>query len=198
MSTGVLISPVRQYIKGGSGGWLALRPEINVDEIKKQAVPDQVQVGVFFGYSMPIYVADPDNHEEVYFKQTVPLRWNGRSDIIIHLNVALAAAETVGDYFRFQLSWEHLIDGQPIPATSNDVTAEHIVLAGRNAQYDEYELDFVIDYDIDGVGNEILSHELLAARLRRVDATDPDIAGEVIVLDWHTHFRADKMFGELP
>ena len=171
---------------------LALRPEINLDEIKKQAVPDQVQIGVFFGYSLPIWNSD---HEELYMKQSVPGRWDGASDIVAHVTVGLSQAEDVGDNFKFQLSWNHVaIESDVVPLTSHDVTAEQAVLAGRTAQYNTYTLTFIIDYDIHGVGNEMQAHDVLAYRLRRQDATNPDVTGEIIVLDWHDHFVVDKMF----
>ena len=172
---------------------LTLRPELNVDEVKKQTVPEQVEVGVFFAYSLPVWSAD--SHEELFFKQSIPARWDGATNITIHVLVALSAAEDVDDYFKFQLSWNNVADeSDVIPATTHDVTAEQIVLTGRSAQYNVYELVFTIDWAADGEGNEVQAHDLLACRLRRVDATNPDVTGEIYVLDWHTHFIVDKMF----
>jgi len=37
---------------------LTVRPVVNVNEIKKQAVPDSVQIGLFFGWSLPVYNSD--------------------------------------------------------------------------------------------------------------------------------------------
>jgi len=109
--------------------------------------------------------------------------------------VALSDAEDEGDYFKFQLSWQNVADASDvISAATHDVTAEQAVLAGRIAQYNVYELIFIIDYDADGEGNEIQAHDLLTYRLRRVDATNPDVTNEIIVLDWHDHFTVDKMF----
>lgn len=63
---------------------LTLRAELNVDEIKKQAVPDQIHIGagVFFGYSMPIWNED---NEELHFRESVPARWDAASDITFHV-----------------------------------------------------------------------------------------------------------------
>lgn len=171
---------------------LILRAEIDYTAQIAHTKPTQVAVGVFKGFSFPVYAAD---NEELFFRETVPERWDGASDIIFHVKVALAGGEDVGDNFKFQLSWEHSVGEVVIPATSNDVPVEQAVLTGRNAQYDEYDLTFTIDHDIDGVDNEIKSHELLAARLRRIDATNPDVTNEIIVLNWHTHYGCDKMLG---
>lgn len=173
---------------------LTLRPEINIDEVKKQTVPDQVPIGVFFGYSMPLYVADPDNHEELYFKENVPGRWDGASDITVHMLCCLASAETTGEDFNFQVSWNQVGTTDVVPATTHDVTHQIEVVDGT--QYATYELTFTIDYDVD-VGDPIAIHDLLAVRLRRVAATGvgvDEVDGEVIVLDWHTHYQVDKMF----
>ena len=174
-------------LAGAAKRHLTLRPEINVDEIKKQAVPVQVEVGSFFGYTMPIYAAD---HQHLHFKQVVPGRWDGASDAVADIFCCLSGAEDVGDYFKFQVNWEYAEVGEVVPATSHPVDVEQIVLAGRAAQYDIYKLEFAIDLDGEGA----TSFDLLALELRRIDATDPDVTGNIIVLDWHVHYQVDKMF----
>lgn len=158
-------------------GTLILRAEMDYTTQIAHTKPTQVAIGVFKGFSFPIYNTD---NEELFFRETVPGRWNGASDIVFHVKVALANTEDVGDNFKFQLSWEHAIKEEVVPATSNDVEVEQAVLTGRNAQYDEYFLTFTIDHNIDGAGNEIKAHELLAARLRRIDATNPDVDNEIM------------------
>lgn len=174
---------------------LTLRPEINVDEIKKQAVPHQVQVpedGIFFGYSMPIWTED--SHEELFFRENVPGRWDGASDITFHILVALNTAQPAATrYFKYALDWNQVGDDEVVPAAVHNFPVEQTVPAST-AQYTTYELTFTITYDVDG-GDPIAIHDLLAGRLRRIAATTGDeITGEVIVLDWHTHYTVDKMF----
>ena len=168
---------------------ITLRPEINIDEIKKEAVPDQVQVGIAFGYSMPIYAADS---EQLFFKQHVLHRWDEASDIRVKVIVCLAGAEDIGDKFKFQLSWEHTAQDGTVSVTSNDVEVEQTVLTARNGQYAVYVLTFTIDYNIDGAGNEIKAGELLSARLRRIASAEPQITNEVIALDWIVEYQRDK------
>lgn len=170
---------------------LTLRPSLNSIEQIAHAKPTQVAIGVFYGFSMPVYAAD---NEELFISQIVPGRWDGVSDIEIHVFCCLGGVEDVGDNFKFQLSWEHAVDENVVPATTHDVQVEQAVLAGRAAQYDLYVLCFTIDYDADGVGNEIQPHEVLGMRLYRIDATNPDVTNEIIVLDWHDHYEVDKMF----
>jgi len=170
---------------------LTLRPMMDSVAQLAHAKPTQVTIGVFKGYSFPIFAADD---EQLFFREVVPGRWDGTSDIKFHALVCVAVNEDVDDRFQFRFSWEHIAIGSITPITSNDVDVEQIVLVGRNAQYNLYELVFTIDYDIDGAGNEIQAHELLAATLYRIAATASEIAGEVILLDWHTVYNVDKMF----
>lgn len=168
---------------------LTLRPELNLFEIKKENVLAQAEIGVFFGYILPLWTA----HEELFLTAMSPGRWDGTSDIHAMAIVALGDAEDVGDNFQLRLSWEHAPAGEPIPATSNDVDVETTLLAGRVAQYDQYMVRFVIDYNIDGGGNEIKHHELVAMRLRRIAASELEVDNDIIVLDWHLHWHVDKM-----
>jgi len=175
---------------GNPLGALTLRPEVNVDEIKKQAKPDQVQIGVFFGYSMPVYNSD---NEEIFFRENVPGRWDGKSNITLHVLVALASTQIGARYFKFQFSWNQVTEGEVVPATTHDVEVEQAMADGVT-QYTAYELEFTLDYDVD-TADPILSHDLLSGRLRRIAATSGDEAlDEIIVIDWHTHYIVNKAF----
>ena len=188
------ISSIGQLTLSGRGSeGLTLRPELQQEEIRKVLKPDSIYVGAFYGYSLPIYAAD---NEELFFKQRVPVRWDGESDIHVHMIVALSDAEDVGDNFRFQLSWQHCGCHLPNPtvrATTFDVEMEQAVLVGRSAQYSVYLMHFLIDYDIEGAGSEIHSQELLAFRIRRIAATAPQVANEILVFDTVTVYRRDKL-----
>jgi len=171
---------------------LTLRPVINTGEINKRTVPTQIQRGVYFGYSLPVYNSD---YQEVYISQRVPYRWDGTSNIRVKARVALAGAEDVGDKFQLRLSWEHLPCEIEVPDTSNDVDIETIVLVDRNAIYDEYCITFLIDYDIDGVGDEVKAGELMAGRLRRIAASSLEATGDIILLASSVEYQIDKFGG---
>ena len=175
-------------LAGAAKRHLTLRAAINVGEINKRTVPTQVQVGVFFGFSMPVYDTD---YEELYFRENVPGRWDGASDITFHVTVALALAEDIGDKFQFQLSWNQVGAPDIIPVTTHDIPVEITVV--DNTQYATYDLEFTIDYNVD-VGDPIVAHDDLSARLRRIAASSLECTGEIIVIDWHTHYTVDKMF----
>ena len=171
---------------------LTLRPEINTAEIAKRTVPAQVQRGVFFGYTLPVYNSD---YQELFVRERVPYRWDGTSDIRVKIRIALAGAEDVGDKFQFRFAWEHEPCSVELPDTSNDVDVETIILVDRNAIYDEYCVTFVIDHDIDGVGNEVKAGELMAGRLRRIAASSLEATGDIILLDFAFEYQIDKFGG---
>jgi len=183
----------RLTLVGASKRILTLRPEINQDEIRKNLKPDSAQIGVYFGYSMPVYAAD---NEELFFKQRVPYRWDGASNPKSQIEVCLSGAEDVGDKFKFQFSWEHYAANAVVPDTANDVEVQQVVLTGRGALHSSYALTFEIDYDIDGAGNELKAGEVLGARLRRIASDAPAVTNEIIVLDWVTTYRRDKLGGD--
>ena len=179
-------------LNGAAKRSLTIRAGIDYVAQIAHAKPTQVTVGLAKGYSMPIYAAD---NEELFFSSKVPYRWDLISNISFRTFVAISAAEDVGDKFKFQFSWENNIYGEPIKTTIKDVEIEQAVLVDRNEQYDIYLMIFDIDYDAYGVGNEITSLNIINGRLRRIAAAEPQITGEVIILDWYMVYNVDKMFG---
>lgn len=171
---------------------LNLRPDLDFSKITAQGKPTQVVYGAFLGYSLPLYAAD----EELFFSINTPGRWDGGSDVIIHILIALSGAEDVNDDFKLQVSWEHADIGEPIENTTHDVEVETNLVAGRVAAYDTYQVDFTLDYDVD-TPDILQAHDLIAMRLRRVAVAGTEINGEVIVLDYHMEFTVDKMFRAL-
>lgn len=167
---------------------LTLRADLDYTTITAQGKPTQVIIGVFHGYSMPIYAAD---NEELFFNENVPGRWDGASDITFHVLVALELAETADETFKFQFSWNQVGTTDIVPVATHDVTDEITVIDGT--QYATYMLEFTIDYDADA-GDVIVPHDDLSARLRRIASGGDEVDGEIIVLDWHTHYTVDKMF----
>jgi len=177
-------------MKGTAKRAISLRSDFNTVHQVSHGKPTEVQIGVVFGYSMPIFNADD---EEMFYKEMVPGRWDGESDITFMIRAALASAETAGEVFKMQLSWESNREGEEILATSHDVEVQTTLLAGRAAQYDIYLVEFDIDWDIH-TPTMILPHDALSGRLRRIAATGDEVDGEIIVLEWHTHYDVDKMF----
>ena len=49
-----------------------LRPQLQQEEIRKWLTPDGVYIGIFYGFSLPIYA---DDNEELFFTERIPYRW---------------------------------------------------------------------------------------------------------------------------
>lgn len=177
-------------------GKLSLRPSLDLASVGKQEKPTVITIGVFRCFSMPIWSSPANADEELFYETRVPYRWDGISNLIVPFNVALEENESVGDKFKLQLAWEHDDCTGIIPVTSNNVEVEIEVLAGRNNQHDSYCVEFAIDYDIDGAGNEIQVGSLIAGRLRRIAASSNEITNEVLIR-YHLEVEqtVNKFFG---
>lgn len=173
---------------------LTLRADIDYVPVIALSKPTQVTIGVFRGFSMPIWNSGINADEQLFFNENVPGRWDGESNIIFHVLVALASAETAGEKFKFQLSWNHTGIDHVLSVTTHDTTDEITVVDGT--QYAVYLLEFTLDYDVDPE-DPVLFHDDLVARLRRVESSGDEVDGEIIVLDWHTQYQVDKMFKAL-
>ncbi len=179
---------------GSAKRLLTERPDFDFSKITAQGKPTIVVLGAHTGFSLPVYAAD----EELFFVVNVPGRWDGVSDINVHILVALDQAATANDDFNLQLSWRNSREGSDpttsvvLDNTTHDVTVETNIVDARKAQYNMFLIDFVVDYDTDVT---ILSHDLLSMRLRRLAAAGTEFApGEIIVLDVHVDFIVDKMY----
>ncbi|GAI62989.1 unnamed protein product, partial [marine sediment metagenome] len=81
----------RMTMVGGARKWRVLRPELQQEEIRKVLKPDGVYIGVYYGYSLPVYAND---NEELFFKQRIPYRWDGVS------NFEILVSETHQDFLN--------------------------------------------------------------------------------------------------
>ena len=170
---------------------LRIRPEMDQAKVAGVGAPTVVSWGVYSGFSLPTAGAD----EVLFFNDTVARRWDGASDIIFGIQVCLAAANVgASTDFAFTTSWEHYVKGVVVPATSNPVTCDDVATGADVAQYLSFaDITFIIDYDIDGEGNEVVAGETLGIKLDRVvpESTN-DFAGEIIVLDTYIQYQCDK------
>jgi len=170
---------------------IEIRPELDQARTIAPGKPTRVSRGVYRGFSLPIYAAD----EDLFFDICVPQRWNGTSDITVHVHGWLDTANT-DKKFQLCIDWEHITVGTDVvPNTSNTVPVE--TSTGTAAQYKTFEVSFVIDYNIDG-GDDIAYDDDLAFRLYRIAATGDEIAGEFVVKHAGVIFQRDKMGAAVP
>jgi hypothetical protein len=170
---------------------LTLRPNL-IDTRTKVSdnKPTETLRGCNQGYSFPVYAADD---EELYFKQRIPIRWDGTTDPQFGMCVTLAAGEDVGDKFKFQLEWQTTAAGNVMGDTTSNCTSEQVVLTGRNDAHDTYFVFF--NLDASDATNPIEVGSMLQARLRRIASAAPAITGEVVVWDWATMWAVNNVYG---
>ena len=164
---------------------LRQRPDLDITTIVGQSfVPTLVWIGKTSGFSLP--VTNESDHEWLTLTHSVPRRWDRKSDICLGVLCAINTANT-NKKFQLRFDWEHFTVGDVVPATSNPVPVE--ITTGTDAQYKSYVAEFTIDYDIDG-GDLILAGDELSGRPSRIAATENEIAGEVIIIDyWLGYYR---------
>lgn len=176
---------------------LTQRPQLVVNNLIKigatiEIIPTPIEVGVFSGYSMPVYNSDG---EEMFFRMRVPYRWDGVTNPAFKMIVALSAAEDVGDKFKFQLDWNNTSVTGAIEADVVTVTAETTITAGHSAQYSTYSVSFDLDYDNAGLQQTMVARNNLSGRIRRIAASSLEVSNEIILLDWVSTWSVDKIFG---
>ena len=175
---------------------LTIRPAMNLAKIAQNEKPTLVTYGANQCFSMPIYSADD---EEIFFVFNVPGRWNGSSDLTLHVTCALSVSETANDDFNLQLSWQSTAAGADpstvriLENTTVDVPIETNIADARKAQYNVFEVDFVLDWNNAGLNNNLVTHDTVSCRLRRLAVAGTEIAGEILVLDSHVHMTIDKV-----
>ena len=173
-------------LTGDARSWIEFRPDLDPTKLSVNAKPTIVTQGIAIGYSLPTYAAD----EELFYQICVPSRWDGESDIHVHIHGWLDTGQNEAtDAVNLTLEWEHFSVGEVVPATNNTVEVE--VVTGAASQYTVFQFDFTIDYDIDG-GDVILPDDELEFRLYRT-ASSHEIAGEIAICHAGILFRCDKL-----
>jgi len=176
-------SPI--ILTGDARSWIEFRPDLDPTKLSVNAKPTPVVQGIMLGYSLPLEAAD----EELFYGICVPNRWDGESDIYVHIHGWLdTSQDEAADAVKLALDWEHYTLGDVVPSTNNTVYKE--VVVGAVAQYTSVQFDLIIDYNIDS-GDQILADDQIGFRLYRV-ASSHEIAGEVVICHAGVIFRCDK------
>jgi hypothetical protein len=170
---------------------LAIRPALFAGKTTTPQKPTPIFYNAFATYSMPIYNSD---NEELFWRLSVPGRWDGTTDIEYVLYVALDTAETLNDDFKMQLSWSNTNGTTGVVSSSTvDVPVSGKCTTNHDAQYSVFKLTFTIDVSA-GPGGALASGDVLAGRVRRIASNGTEIAGELLVLDHTLNFTVDRVF----
>lgn len=182
---------------GDATGTLIMRPQLYAGRASA-GVPTFITYNTFGGYSMPVWTTPANQYEELYFREYIPRRWDGASNITAIMTVCLASAETAGEDFRMQLSWTNNIGSGVLGAAAlEDLETQQELQGGRAGQYDVYRLSFAIDYTVPAPDLAAADH--FGGRIRRVDATGDgvdEVDGEIILLDFVMRYETDKIYSQ--
>lgn len=172
---------------------LEFRPDLDFEKIRgNTGIPTRVYRGLSGGFSLPVF---NDDNEELYFELCMPNRWDGESNITVHVYCWLAGNEDSKN-FKLRLSWEHHTIGDNVPESSNNVDVQTATGASALAG-DSYKADFTIDYDID-TPDDIIADDLVNLRLRRIAASANDCAGEIVIEHVGVIVTRDKIGSAVP
>lgn len=176
--------------------YFEFQPEIDHTEIVERGAPTQVYIGIFTGFSLPIW-SDPTNlNEELYFNLCVPERWDGEHDLVVEVISALSNAGEAGNTYQLDLAWEKATpEVEVVPVTFHSESAQRLTVS--NLQYYCYRDFFVVDFDTPVV-DPIIPEDDLALRLRlgQVGGQYSDLDGELIILHVGVLFSRGDMLGE--
>jgi len=161
------------FLTTASNRYRTMTFPIQVSRIIASGKPTQVTQGLFRGFSLPTYAAD----EEVFSCICVPKIWDAASDITVYIGGWLNTANT-DKKFNLQVSWQHWTPGDVVPTTTTDVPVE--TETGTADQYKSFKIAFTLDYDVN-TPNNLAVGDALGIRIRRLDASENEIAGEFVV-----------------
>lgn len=177
--------------------YLEIRADLDETEIVGQGAPTQVYIGIFTGYSLPIW-SDPVNlHEELYFSVCVPDRYDEEHDIVIEVVSALSDNETKGNNYQIDIAWEKASPNvEIVPDDSfHSISAQRYNVS--TYKYFCYEDYFVIDYDAPADDSIIHNDELnFRLRLGEIGGQYPDLDNELIILHVGVLFPRGDLLGE--
>jgi len=180
--------------------YIEMRPHLDEVDIAGHGSPTTVQIaaggGIFKGFSLPVWNAEGNQNEELYFTICPPDRWDGEHDPVVELIVALSAANEAGNTYQINLDWEKVTpNDEAVPATTQSVIAQRYTLS--NTQYYCYRDWFVLDYDVDPADPISVEDDLsLRIRLGSIGGQYTDLKGELIILHIGVLFPRGDLLGE--
>ena len=167
--------------------YVEFRPDLDYETIRGQAgVPALVTRGIFRGFSLPVYDTD---FQELYCNICVPGRWDGSSNIFLHLDCWLPDANNAKK-FQMRVAWEHYAPGSVVPATSTDEDVE--TTTGNDAAFMSHQVEFEFAY------GDLAADDIIQFRIRCIAASIDEIAGAVVVCHLGVVFQRDKMGIAIP
>ncbi len=173
-----------------TGDLIEIQVDMDYSTIRALGKPTDIHRGIFNGFSLPVYSND---NEEIFLKVHIPHDWDETTDFIVKVYGYIDTANDAKN-FQLRLQWENVTPGTDVyPATDNDVDVE--TATGSSAsQYQSYEINFTIDYNIDDPAN-IARGDILGFLLQRIAADSNEITGEFVITDFKMQYKRNRLGG---
>jgi len=173
---------IEEIIK--SNYWTSKPPVLDEIYAAEHGVPTQVGGGLFRGFSMPIWSTPSTQYEELLFKLRVPFSWDGVTKPWFVAITAPSVDETINDRYRFQLEWQAADIGEVLPdTTAETLTSEVTLVTDENVAYYAHLIAFEL------TSSTLVSGQNLQLRVRRIAATQDEVANESILFHWDTRWK---------
>lgn len=185
-----------QLVMHGEGKvWMETQPDLDFSSMIAQGVPSQAIRGVSSGFSLPIW---NNNSEELYVGTDVPREWDGITNPVVHLHCYVVNGNNLNKRFKLNIYWAAYSprDNEKVPAVTTTMSQE--ITCSSVDWYITYLPEFEIDYDINGAGNEAKICDQLDLKIRRVAASQDEIAGEVVITHIGIRWLRDKLGEVMP
>lgn len=167
--------------------WRSYEPFLDENYANIKGLPDQVNRGLFKGYSFPIWNDGPqDQFEELVFRLRVPFRWDGITNPYFCAITAISGVEDIGDTYKFQLEWASKDVGYVIPDNADEIISWEVEVVDGSAWRAEIIIG-QMDASLD-----LVAGQNWQARLRRVASSGDAVTNEPVVFHWCTRWLCDK------
>jgi hypothetical protein len=163
--------------------WRCIPIPLNLARVAGIAKPTIVTDGVFSGFSLPVFNNDD---EELFAFECIPEDWDGLTNFQFILDGWLDT-ENTNKRFKTQLAAEVSLTGSILPS-SPIITEEETLVTGTIAAKTFYK----ILYSVDGQSATWANGNALSARVRRIAASQDEIAGEFVVRGLFLRYKLNR------
>ena len=166
--------------------WRSYEPFLDENYANIKGDPPQISRGLFKGYSMPIWSHPQHQYDELVFRIRVPFRWDGITNPYFCAITAISAAEDIGKKYQFQLEWASKDVGSVIPAEATEICTYEVTVADGTA----WRAEIIVGEMNASLG--LAAGENWQGRLRRIAASENEVANNPVIFHWCTRWLMDK------
>ena len=172
---------------GNGKFWRSYEPFLDENYANVKGLPDQIDRGLFKGYSFPIWNGTSNVYEELVYRLRVPFRWDGVTNPYFCAITAITDTEDIGAKYKFQLEWVSKDVGYVLPNTADEIITWEVEVVDGSPWRAEIVIG-QMDASLD-----LIAGQNWQARLRRITTGGEDeVTHEPAVFHWCTRWLCDK------